>query len=103
MLNVKTKLFRKFKISILVCAVLAISGCGDNWEGIVFHDKDKLLMYSTIGPFKTFEECRDASMEKLESLKALDKGYYECGKNCKAGTSSYNRGCEDSTRGNVYK
>ncbi len=89
---------------LIVILFTVISGCGgDSWEGIVFPNKNKLLMYRSIGPYETLEECKKASMEKLETMNALDIGYYECGKNCKAGTSSYNRGCEDTERGNLYK
>ncbi len=89
---------------LMIVLFTVISGCGgDNWEGIVFPNKNKMLMFSSNGPFETLDECKNASMEKLESKNALDTGFYECGKNCKAGSSSYNRGCEDTERGNLYK
>ncbi len=104
LLSVKSNIFKKLIISTILFIVLVISGCGgDTWEAIVFPKKDNLLMHSSIGPFDTFKECRDASLQKLKDLISLDTGYFECGKNCKAGTSSYNRGCEDTMRGNVYK
>ena len=79
-------------------------GCsGDKWEGIVFIDRDNLLMYHTTGEVESLEKCRDASMKMLKNLDALDKGFYECGKNCKDGSNSYERGCEETERGNVYR
>ena len=76
---------------------------GDTWEGIVFTDRGNLLMYRSTGEFNSREDCEDASMAKLKSLNVLDKGFYECGKNCKAGSRSYKRGCEEIRLGNFYK
>jgi hypothetical protein len=96
---------KKLRFCILVILLLALSGCSnkEQWEGYVFPNKDNLLIHRNSGRFQSLQECKDASMAILESLDALEKGYYECGKNCKSGASHYNRGCEDSFRGNVYK
>ena len=94
------------KISFLLIIVLAalFAGCsGDKWDGIVFPDRNNLLIYHDSGTFKNIDECGTASMKMLESMHAVENGFYECGKNCTAASSSYNRGCEESERGNLYK
>lgn len=95
---------KKLQFFLLTILLTGLSACsGDTWDGIVFTDRDNLLMYRSSGAFESREECENASMAMLESLNVLDKGFYECGKNCKAGSSSYNRGCEETERGNFYR
>lgn len=95
------KLYLCFAIGIF----LFISGCssGDSWEGHVYPDRANLLITRDSGVFQNLESCEKACMAMLESMKSLDKGYYECGKNCKGGGSSYSMDCEDHIRGNYYK
>ena len=95
---------KKLQFFLLMVILMGLPACsGDKWEGIVFTDRDNLLMYRSSGAFENLEECKDVSMKMLKSMSALDKGFYECGKNCKAGSNSYNRGCEETERGNLYK
>lgn len=96
---------RKLHISFYMIILLVLAGCssGERWEGYVYPDKDNLLMHRNSGEFDSLEECEAASMEILKSMSALQKGYYECGKNCDPGSSHYNRHCEDNILGNYYK
>ena len=95
---------KKFISCIVLIILAALYGCSDKepWDGYVFPDKNNLLIHRYTGKYQTREACEKASMGILESLKALDRGYYECGKNCEEG-SYYNRTCDESVRGNMYK
>lgn len=88
-----------------VILLAALSGCSnkEHWTGVVFPDRANLLMRSNSGEFRSLAECESASMEILKSKNALQKGYYECGKNCKSDSGNSNMECEDSVRGNFYK
>ncbi len=83
--------------------LLALSGCSsdERWDGNVYPDRGKLLINHNSGEFKTLEECEAASLEMLTTLNGLQKGYYECGKNCTPG--SIHMDCEENIRGNYYK
>ena len=85
--------------------LLVLTGCssGEIWEGVVFPDRGNLLIHASVGQFKSLDKCEASSMDKLRSMNALQKGYYECGKNCKADLASYNGDCEETVRGNFYK
>lgn len=41
-----------------------------------------LLIDKYVGTYKTFEECRAASVAMLDNLNSREKGDYECGLNC---------------------
>lgn len=81
--------------------MLFIAGCGaDQWSGSVYPDKKNILIQKNAGTFESLEECKTGSMALLETLGALEKGYYECGKNC---TNTYEMACEEKMRGNMYR
>lgn len=93
----------KIRLGLLLVLLSALTGCmEDEWLGFAFPDRDNLLIHHKVGKFETLQECDKASMSLLESLDALDKGYFECGRNC-ATESHYNRDCDELIRGNVYK
>lgn len=73
------------KFLLATAAVMALSGCADQWEGFVYPDKDNLSKHFTIGKYSTLAECgraaRTALMQGRENGIAL--GDYECGLNCK--------------------
>jgi len=93
------------KIGVCLMIVSALTGCssGDIWEGLVFPDRGNLLIHISSGPFKSQEKCEAACLEILRSKNAIQKGYYECGKNCKSGLASLNGDCEETVRGNYYR
>lgn len=90
---------------IYIAVFFIFVGCssGDVWEGLVYPDRDNLLMHMSYGKFKSLEKCETACLKALKSQNALQKGYYECGKNCKSGLASFNGDCEETVRGNYYK
>jgi len=95
---------KKFSFALIIVLAALLTACsGDKWDGVVFPDRDKLLMYHHSGTFKNNDECSSASMKMLESMHAVEKGFYECGRNCTSPASSYDRGCEEAERGNLYK
>lgn len=96
---------KKLYLCFGMVVLLFIAGCssGDSWEGHVYPDRENLLINRTSGIFQDLESCEASCMAMLKSMDSLDKGYYECGKNCKEGSSSYNMDCEDNIRGNYYK
>lgn len=67
----------------IIGLLLILTGCGNTtWDGFVYPSKDDLFRYDNIGEFKTLEACKKACQDKLEELKASDRGYWQCGKNC---------------------
>ena len=93
------------RIGFYIVILSFFAGCssGDVWEGLVYPDRGNLLMHRSSGQFKSLEKCEASSLEMLKSMSALQKGYYECGKNCKSGLASYNGDCEETAKGNYYK
>jgi hypothetical protein len=96
---------RRLKIGFYIVILSVITGCssGDVWEGLVFPDRGNLLIHSSIGHFKSLDKCEAACQEMLNSKNAIQKGYYECGKNCKSGLASLSGDCQETVRGNYYK
>jgi len=94
---------KRIGISFSLILLLAFTGCSSNerWDGNVYPDKEKMLINHNSGEFNTLEECEAASLEMLKSLNGLQKGYYECGKNCAPG--SLHIDCDENIRGNYYK
>lgn len=61
------------------------SGTGKimTWTCFVYADRDSLDTGSLqIGSFATLKECGIAAVKILETINALERGTYECGKNC---------------------
>ena len=69
-------------VPMLLYLSIILTGCTDRWQSKVYLNKQNLTNYRIIGEFSSLEECRDASLNYLRGIKALDTGDYECGKNC---------------------
>ena len=87
----------------LILSAVAVSllvACGsDSWEGFVYPNKNNLTHHRNLGKFKSLEECRAAARGVLAELKALDRGDYECGKNCDDGSRMGGiKVCEETLR-----
>jgi hypothetical protein len=80
--------------------IAALASCGrDSWEGFVYPDKNNLTEHRGLGIFSSLEECRAAADNYLTDLGALDRGDYECGKNCDSGSSTGGiKVCEETLR-----
>ncbi len=94
------------RVCVVFLAVMFLftAGCkdSDRWEGYIYPDKSNPLVCRASGTFKGLEECKVKSMALLTSTNALEKGYYECGKNCTEQNSFYQLKCEEKFRGNWY-
>ncbi|MBU0961581.1 MAG: hypothetical protein KKD01_10995 [Proteobacteria bacterium] len=87
----------------LAATILFTTGCSnsDQWEGYVYPDKKNPLFCRSSGKFKSLEECKEMSMAMLKRTDSLEKGYYNCGKNCNNQQDSfYQLKCEEKVRGN---
>ena len=67
---------------MLLYVSIIVTGCADRWQGIVYVNKQNPTTNRNLGEFYSLEDCRDASLNYLRGIKALDTGAYECGKNC---------------------
>ena len=65
---------------------LLVGGCSNSWEGFVYPNRGDLTTYRSAGTFSSLEECRRAAVALLARLHALDRGDYECGRNCDDGS-----------------
>jgi hypothetical protein len=70
----------------LTLVLLLCGGCSDKWEGFVYPNKNDLTKPRNLGHFSSLEACRSAARGVLAELNALERGDYECGKNCDDGS-----------------
>jgi hypothetical protein len=56
---------------------------GPQWQAWVYPNREELTRSVPLGSFKTFNQCQAAALEALRSLKAEERGDYECGFKCK--------------------
>jgi hypothetical protein len=73
-------------VGILLVALLLTAGCSDTWEGFVYPSRNDLTRHRTVGTFSSLDECRSAALALLANLNALNRGDYECGRNCDDGS-----------------
>jgi len=74
----------------------------DKWACIVYPDRKNLADVHQIGSFDTLQECGIAAVKTLDRLHALERGDYECGKNCRKDSASPSLLiCEETTKANI--
>jgi hypothetical protein len=64
-------------------ALLLVS-CDDRpaqWDAFITYEESPERI-EVIKGFKSYELCRAASLQRLETEKALETGYFECGYKC---------------------
>ncbi|WP_419769778.1 MAG: hypothetical protein ACNI3C_10635 [Candidatus Marinarcus sp.] len=73
----------------IMSVILLLSGCGDSqgslneeWTSFIYPSKDNFKRSMEYSKFKTINECKIASLEKLKSLQLENDGFFECGLNC---------------------
>jgi hypothetical protein len=86
--------------TLCVLGLFSLSGCESNrWESLVYPNKNDLTQHRSLGSFPSLEACRAAARRYLADLGALERGDYECGKNCKDSTSFREiRICDETLR-----
>jgi len=68
----------------------------------VYPDREDLTKSLKIGNFNTLQECGIAALTTLDRLHALERGDYECGKNCRKDSASPSLLiCEETTKANI--
>lgn len=69
-----------------VGAAIALAGCSgepqERWEGFVHPDSSRAEVYDYAGTHRSLRACLDMGYAFLDLYDALDRGHYECGKNC---------------------
>ena len=85
------------RVFILMLILTPSVALANAWKGIVYPNKDQLVVHVEIGHFKTLKECRSSIMGLLNSTKWTDPDY-ECGFKCApvVGTEAYI--CEKTSR-----
>lgn len=79
--------------------LLAPAGCSrERWEPVVYPDNSNLLEYRRLAELPSLEECRKVAREELLTLGALDRGDYECGRNCESIGHAHLKVCEETLR-----
>lgn len=64
--------------------LLLLAGCDDRpnqWDAYITYSESPERS-EVIEGFRTYELCRQASLQRLEAEKALEDGYFECGYKC---------------------
>ena len=95
---------RIYKLIFIVLFAFTLMGCDkrDTWHGVVYPGRDNLADALQIGSFDTLQECGIVAIKTLDRLHALERGDYECGKNCrKESTSPSLLNCEETTKANI--
>ncbi len=88
---------KKTKIIYLLLLIATFLACTqDRWEGFVYPNQNNLTNHVYVGEYNNLEDCRDAALAKLEELGALNRGDYECGKNCRSEPGLTVRICEET-------
>ena len=65
---------------------LAIVACDDRprqWDAFIYPDSEGSEKFVRISGFKTFELCRDAATDRIQSFPEPEKAAYECGYMCR--------------------
>lgn len=76
--------------AITILAVMGLAGCGqnDDWTGFVYPDRNALTVSTEIGKFRTFDQCRAASLRTLKVFGRSEGGAFECGRSCSLSTTT---------------
>lgn len=88
---------REIRVAAAI-ACLALAGCGNQWEGFVYPNRNDLTNHIGIGSYKSLEECRASALQALGKVSSLERGDYECGLNCKADGSGGLKVCEETLK-----
>ena len=87
----------KRKVGVVSLIAIILTGCGKDWEGFVYPNKNDLTSHVGIGHYKTLEECRAAAIAALQQISSVERGDYECGLNCKESKDLYGiKVCEET-------
>lgn len=93
-----------YKLIFIVLFASTLMGCDkrDTWHGVVYPDRENLADALQIGSFDTLQECGIGAIKTLDRLHALERGDYECGKNCREDSTSPSLlNCEETTKANI--
>jgi hypothetical protein len=95
---------KELVIYIVMIFVIILYACSqEQWEGVVYPDKNNRLIFKRVGKFQELEACRNASLKRLDDMNAIQKGFYECRKGCKQGAEGVNDlVCKETVYGNLY-
>jgi hypothetical protein len=85
-------------VIVVAAAALATGGCTDTWEGFVYPNRSNLRNSHSVGTFRSLDDCRAAARALLANLNALDRGDYECGRNCDNGSRHGVKVCKETVR-----
>ena len=59
--------------------MLAVAGCGsEEWVAYAYPDRSDLSEHDVVGVFASEDECIDAALEHLSSIRARQSGDVEC-------------------------
>ena len=86
--------------NLLIVLLLALAGCSKNqWQGFVYLDKTDTRRFQETAVFDRLQSCRSAAWEILLAENAVNKGFYECGMNCRSSlVTTTTRQCEKLVR-----
>lgn len=90
-------------ILLLCTTIFLFSGCfgeekQQEWTSWVYPDKNNIKRSLKGKTFKTLEECREASLAKLQELDVEAGGDYNCGLNCNYHEGMKTEICEKMTK-----
>lgn len=95
------KLIRRIVLAVcaLAIALRVIGAFTSRWSSFVYPDRADLSRSISAGDFPTLDECRDASEAVLRRIPgAIEKGTFECGKNCEYRSDIDFNVCEETIR-----
>jgi len=95
---------RFFVLLVIALFIPNLVACRQSteWTCVAYPDRNNLADALQIGSFPTLQECGIAGVKILDRLGALERGDYECGKNCHKDSSSANfLICEETLKANI--
>lgn len=70
---------------IALVSLLVLAGCGEReeWTGWAYPNANDMTLSVGLSGFDTFEQCQQATIDRLRAFPNPDAAAYACGRGCK--------------------
>lgn len=88
----------RWAAAILIVALAACDSRSNEWTGWAYPDAQDLTLSVSLGGFRTFEECQEATIARLRRFPEPDRGTFICGHKCRWSANLQTNVCETTRR-----